>query len=124
MNQKLVEILNHNSDSAVTIVTWNQESPHVVNSWNSFIQIIDDNTLHIPAGGFNQTEENLLKQPAIILSITSKVVPGFNNPGTGVIVEGIGKIITAGIALENMKTKFPWARAVLEVKITKTTQTM
>ena len=124
MNPKLVQILNHNVDSAASIVTWNQEGPHLVNTWNSFIQIINDTTLHIPAGGFNQTEKNLQKQPVIILSITSKAVQGFSNPGTGVVVEGVGRIITDGVELESMRTKFPWARAVLEVKITNTTQTM
>jgi len=124
MNLKLKEILNDNNDSAVSIVTWNQVGAHLVNTWNSFVQIINDTTLHIPAGGFNETEKNLLKQPAIILSITSKVVQGFNNPGIGIVVEGLGKIITEGVALENMRTKFPWARAVLEVKVTKATQTM
>ncbi len=124
MNQKLKEILNHDSDSAVSIVTWNQKGAHLVNSWNSFVQVIDDTTLHIPAGGFNQTEKNLQQQPSILLSITSKAVQGFNSPGTGVIVEGTGKIITEGAALEKLRTKFSWARAVLEIKITKTTQTM
>ena len=122
--QKLKEILAHGLDCAATIVTSGEDGPHVVSTWNSYIQIVDDETLHIPAGGLKHTEANLKANPAVILSISNRALQGFSYPGTGVIVKGTAQIIYDTGAADSLKEKFPWLRAVLEVKVKEVTQTL
>lgn len=124
ITQLLKDILSHEIDCGATIVTINKELPHISNTWNSYIQIIDEETLHIPVGGMIQTEKNLIANNNIKLSITNRVIKGFNYPGTGVVVEGTGQMISNAEIINKMKEIYPWIRAVLEVKVSKSIQTL
>lgn len=123
ITNKLTEILNDSTDCAATIVTSGPESFHLSNTWNSYIRVVDEERLYIPAGGMNQTESNLKLRPEVKLSISNRNVQGHNFPGTGVIVEGTARIIYDD-AVDVMKKEFPWIRAVLEVTVKKVSQTM
>lgn len=123
LNEKLLEILSHEVDSAVTMVTQGTEGPHLVNTWNSYINIVEGNKLLIPASGFIKTEKNLLEDDKIKLSITSKEVEGYRGPGTGIIIEGTAKILKEGSHFDLMKKKFDWARAILVVTVESAKQT-
>ncbi|ADO81879.1 pyridoxamine 5'-phosphate oxidase family protein [Ilyobacter polytropus] len=123
LNEKLLEILSHEVDSAVTIVSEGENGPHLVNTWNSYIQVVEENKLLIPAAGFIKTEKNLLKNNKLRLSICNRNVDGYRGQGTGVIVEGTGEIIKSGEYFDFMKEKFDWARAILVVNIDVAKQT-
>lgn len=58
------------------------------------------------------------------MTLASKEVEGFNSMGSGFLIEGIGEFLYEDDDYETMKLKFPWARAVLRVKILKITQTL
>lgn len=121
--EKLKELLNHKSEAGVSIVTVNGASPHLSNTWSSYITLVGEDTLIIPAGGMQTTESNIKENDAVILSITNANVDGFSGLGTGVIVNGKGTFISVGQAFDRMKDKFPWIRAVLEVKVSDIKQT-
>ena len=124
LNEKLLEILSHEVDSATTICSQSSEGPHLVNTWNSYINIVDGKKLLIPAYGFIKTEKNLLQNNKVILSICNREVEGYRGAGTGVIVEGTGEILKSGANFDLMKAKFSWARAVLAITIDSAKQTL
>ena len=124
LNEKLLEILAHPQDSAVSIMTNGEQGPHLVNTWNSYIEVTADDKLLIPAYGFLRTEKNLTVQNKVTLSIANKEIQGYRSKGTGVIVEGSACFLKEGAVFDRMKGKFDWLRAVLEVSVTTVKQTL
>ncbi|VBB05888.1 pyridoxamine 5'-phosphate oxidase [Lucifera butyrica] len=122
LNEKLLAILSHPVDGCVSIVTNGVEGPHLVNTWNSYIEVTADDKLLIPAAGFVKTEKNLSANNEAILSIANREVEGYKGTGTGFIVKGTTRFIKAGEEFDHMKKKFPWIRAVLEVTVTSAKQ--
>ena len=118
--EKLLEVLKY--EGVVSIVTQGDKEPHVVNTWNSYVKITENNRLFIPAGYMNETEANVDKNNEIQLTLGSKEVQGFHGPGTGFLVRGTAAFIKEGSEFEATKEKFPWARAILEVKVTSAVQ--
>lgn len=109
--QKLIsDILAH--EGAVSIVTSGQEGPHLVGTWNSYIEV-DGNTLIIPAGFYHKTEENLKAGSSVQILIGTKEVQGKMGPGAGVLLTGNAKIHYEDEILNKVKARFPWARGVL-----------
>jgi hypothetical protein len=70
----------------------------------------------------NETEANVDKNNEIQLTLGSKEVQGFHGPGTGFLVRGTAAFIKEGSEFEATKEKFPWVRAILEVKVTSAVQ--
>ncbi|MBP2655829.1 MAG: pyridoxamine 5-phosphate oxidase-related FMN-binding protein [Firmicutes bacterium] len=124
LNEKLIAILSHPVDGAVSIVTNGVDGPHLVNTWNSYIEVTPDDKLLIPAYGFLRTEKNITANTEVTLSIANREVEGYRAKGTGVIVEGSARFIKAGEDFDRMKKKFDWARAVMEVRVTDARQTL
>ena len=124
LNEKLMSILTHPTDGAVSIVTYNDEGPHLVNTWNSYITVTSEGKLLIPAYGFLKTEKNLAKNSAVILSIASREIDGYNSKGTGFLVTGTAQFLKAGEEFTKMKERFSWARAVLEITVATAKQTL
>lgn len=75
--EKLKEILNHESETGVSIVTSGVNGPHLTNTWNSYINYAVDSELVIPVGGMNLTESNVQENDDIIISITNANVQGY-----------------------------------------------
>ncbi len=122
LNEKLLHVLSHPADGAVSIVTNGDDGPHLVNTWNSYIVVTPADKLLIPASGFNKTERNLSVQNHIILSIASKEIEGYRTKGTGFIVKGTTRFVTSGGDFDHMKERFSWIRAILEITVTTATQ--
>jgi len=118
LNEKLLDILSHPTDGAVTIATKGDDGLHLVNTWNSYILVTPNDKLLIPAYGYNKTEKNLSAHNEVTLSIASKEIEGYQSKGTGFIVKGTTRFITTGADFDHMKEKFSWVRAVLEVTVT------
>ncbi|WP_312338727.1 pyridoxamine 5'-phosphate oxidase family protein [Anaerospora hongkongensis] len=117
LNEKLLSVLAHPADGAISIVTNGADGPHVVNTWNSYITVTSEDKMLIPAAGFVKTERNLNLNNKATLSIASREIEGYRGKGTGFIVEGTTRFITAGEEFNHMKEKFSWIRAVLEVTV-------
>lgn len=122
LNQKLLDILSHPADGAVTMVTAGADGPHAVNTWNSYIEVTPDDKLLIPASGYNKTEKNLSLHNEMTLSIASREIEGYRGKGTGFIVKGTTRFVKSGEDFDRMKEKFSWLRAVLEITVTSAKQ--
>ena len=124
LNEKLLEILSHPADGVVAIVTQGVDGPHVVNSWNSYINITSDDRLLIPVGGMKTTEKNVEENHIVKLTIGSREVQGLNYKGTGFLITGTANFLKNGPEFNMMKEKFSWVRAVLEITIDTAVQTL
>ena len=103
-------------------MSWGVE-PHIVNTWNSYIVVTDDERQLIPAYGFRKTEKNVNVNNKIKLALGSKEVLGYKDyQGTGFIVTGTARYISSGDEYEYMKNKFPFLTRVFEVTVDKATQ--
>ncbi|MDX9917271.1 MAG: hypothetical protein RBT15_04570 [Gudongella sp.] len=124
IDQTLMEVIKTPPDAALTIVTMGPEFPHVINSWNSYIRITDDDKILLPAGRMNVTEDNLMINDRILLTISNREVMGKNYKGTGFLIKGTAVFSKAGKEYEIIRESFPWARAVLIITIESSEQTL
>ncbi|MFA5252192.1 MAG: pyridoxamine 5'-phosphate oxidase family protein [Phycisphaerae bacterium] len=120
--EKMLEVLK--KDGVVAIATVGKDGPHMVNTWNSYIRITEDERLLIPAGYMHQTEANIAANNKVLVTLGSSKVAGKNGPGTGFLIKGTAAFLTTGPDFEATKTIFKWARAALAVTITSVTQTL
>ncbi len=98
--------------------------PHLVNTWNSYVQVTPDEQLVIPVGGMERTENNISVRNDILLTAGSREVEGKHGPGTGFLVSGHAEFSYAGPEFELIKRRFSWARAALKVTVKEITQTL
>ncbi len=115
--QKFYDVLNH--EGVVSIVSWGEGEPHVVNTWNSYLVITEDEHILIPAYGMRKTEKNVNVNNRLKITLGSKEVMGFNDyQGTGFIIEGTAAYIESGETYNMMKEKFSFLTRVLDVTVT------
>lgn len=120
--ETLREVLKH--DGVVAIATAGEDGPHMVNTWNSYVIISDDERLLIPAGHMNKTEANLAFDDRVLLTAGSVKVRGLQGAGTGFLVRGKASFVTSGPDFEVIKARFGWARATLAIAVESATQTI
>ena len=70
--EMFLQVLKH--EGVVAIATQGDGHPHLVNTWNSYVQITADEHLLVPVGGMNRTEQNVLKNDAVLLTLGSREV--------------------------------------------------
>lgn len=120
LSEKFHEVLQH--EGVVSIVSWGVET-HVVNTWNSFLVVTEDERILIPAYGFRKTEKNVNVNNQVKLTLGTKEVLGHNNyQGTGFLINGTAKYIASGEEYDFMKEKFSFLTRVLEVTVDKAKQ--
>ena len=124
LEPKLIEILTTPPDAAVAIATQGAGGAHLVNSWNSYIEVYEGDKLLVPAGRMELTEENLREDPKILVTICHRDVEGWHYKGTGFLIRGEGVFVKEGPPYEIIKGRFPWARAALVIKVGEVEQTL
>jgi predicted pyridoxine 5'-phosphate oxidase superfamily flavin-nucleotide-binding protein len=121
--KKLFDVLKH--EGVVAIATQGADGrPHLVNTWNSYVQVTGDELLLIPAGGMNRTQKNVSENTAVLLTLGSREVEGLRGPGTGFLITGTAEFLSTGVEFETVKNKFPWARAALKIAVGAVEQTL
>lgn len=119
--EKMLEVLKH--EGVVAIVTQGSKV-HVVNTWNSYIEISNDGNLLVPVGRMQTSEKNIDENDKILVTMGSREVEGFHSMGTGFLIEARGEVLYQGEDYIFMKEKFPWIRAVLRLKPEGISQTL
>jgi hypothetical protein len=119
--EKLQEIMK--KDGVVAIATLGPDGPHMVNTWNSYLRISQDERLFIPAGYMNKTEANIAYNPNVLITLGSSKVEGLHGAGAGFLIKGKARFVTSGPDFDFMKEKFSWLRATLAVTIESAIQT-
>lgn len=119
--EKLIEVLKH--EGVVTIVSWSEGEPHVVNTWNSYIVVTEDQRLLIPAYAMRKTERNVQANAKVKLALGARAVEGYKAyPGTGFVIEGTAGFIASGAEYDDMKERFSFLTRVLEIRDMTATQ--
>jgi len=120
LSEKFLEVLKH--EGVVSIMSWGVE-PHLVNTWNSYLVVTEDERILIPAYGFRKTQKNVDVNNKVKIALGSKDVLGYKDyPGTGFIIEGTASYIESGAEYDMMKSKFSFLTRVLEITVDKATQ--
>jgi len=115
LSEKFLEVIQH--EGVVSIVSWGVET-HVVNTWNSYLVVTEDERILIPAYGFRKTEKNVDVNNKVKLTLGSKDVLGYKDyPGTGFIINGTARYISAGDEYDFIKEKFSFLTRVLEITV-------
>ncbi|WP_238918607.1 pyridoxamine 5'-phosphate oxidase family protein [Clostridium sp. YIM B02555] len=122
INEKLLEVMSN--EGVVSIVSWNNEEAHVVNTWNSYLTVVGSDRFLIPAAGMRRTQKNVEINDKVKITLGSKEVMGHRNMGTGFLIEGTAKFVEAGTEFEMMKDKFPFLSRVLEITVISAKQTL
>ncbi len=111
------------ADGVVAIATIGEDVPHLVNTWNAYLEMSEDGRLLIPAGYMNKTEANVAYNPNVLITIASSKVKGLHGQGAGCLIKGKAKFITSVPEFDVLKKRFDWLRATMAVTIESATQT-
>jgi hypothetical protein len=122
LTEKFYEVMKH--EGVVSIVSWSNNDAHVVNTWNSYLIVTEDERILIPAAGMRLTQKNVDINNKVKVTLGSKEVMGYKYPGTGFLIEGTAKFVEAGSEFDMMKEKYPFLSRVLEIKVTAAKQTL
>ena len=120
LSEKFLEVIKH--EGVVSIMSWGIE-PHMVNTWNSYLVVTDDERILIPAYGFRKTQKNVDVNSKVKIALGSKDVLGYKDyQGTGFMIEGTARYIESGEEYDMMKNKFSFLTRVLEITVEKAKQ--
>jgi hypothetical protein len=122
LSEKFFEVIAN--EGVVSIVSWGNDEPHVVNTWNSYVNITADGRLLIPAAGMRKTQKNVGFNNKVKVTLGSREVMGYKFMGTGFLIEGTAKFVESGSEFDMMKEKFPFLNRVLEITVTSQKQTL
>jgi len=111
-------------EGVVSIVSCADNEAHVVNTWNSYLNISEDGKILIPAWKMRKTEKKIQCNDKVLLTLGSKEVQGKMGLGTGFLVEGTARFLSSGPEFDMMKAKFAFQTRVLEVTVTSIQQTI
>lgn len=100
-------------EGSATFVTAGPEGPHLVATWQSYLTILDDQTIAFPAGGYRQTEANLKANPSLQMIIGSRLPSG----ALGFRLSGKAEIQTGTPVHAQLKERFPWCRGAVILRL-------
>ena len=121
LTEKFFDVLT--KEGVVSIVSWGIDEPHVVNTWNSYLEVTSDERILIPAYAMRRTEKNVNQNNKVKIALGSKEVLGYKDyQGTGFLIEGTAKYLESGSDFDMMKDKFSFLTRVLEVTVTSAKQ--
>lgn len=100
-------------EGSAAFVTQGPAGCHLVATWNSYIEVVGEDTLVFPAGGFRTTETNLQKNPAVQLIVGAKLPDA-----AGFRVTGLAELQVGTPDHARMKQRFPWCRAAVVLHVT------
>lgn len=116
--EKFYETIGY--EGVVSIVSWGaSEEPHVVNTWNSYLVVTEDERILIPAYAMVKTKTNVDVNNRVKITLGSREVKGYKDyQGTGFAIEATARYIDSGSEFDMMKEKFSFAKRVVEITVT------
>ena len=115
LSEKFFEVTKQ--EGVVSIMSWGVE-PHLVNTWNSYLVVTEDERILIPAYGFRKTQKNVDVNNKVKIALGSKEVLGYKDyPGTGFVIDGSARYLESGEEYDMMKSKFSFLTRVLEITV-------
>lgn len=121
-NEKFKQVVNN--EGVVSIVSCAEGEAHVVNTWNSYLVLPDEQRILIPAYAMRKTEKKVNENNNVLLTLGSKEVEGRMGMGTGFLIKGTARFINSGAEFDRMKARFSFLTRVLEVTVSSVKQTI
>lgn len=122
LTEKFLEVLEH--EGSVAIVSWSEGEPHMVNTWNSYINVTEDHRLLIPAAGMTSLASDIATNNTVKITLASREVEGLFALGCGFSLQGSARFLDEGNEFDMMKEKFSFLNRVLEITVTSIKQTL
>ncbi|HNV02498.1 MAG TPA: pyridoxamine 5'-phosphate oxidase family protein [Vicinamibacterales bacterium] len=122
LQETLRNILKH--EGVVALASLGEDGPHLVNTWNSYVEVPSDCRMLVPVGGMHRTERHIAVNPDVLITLGTRQEQGRHGPGIGFLIKGRAEFAQAGPEFDRMKARFPWMRAVLSIHIVSATQTL
>jgi hypothetical protein len=105
-------------EGSAAMVTAGSDGPHLVATWQSYVHVLDDQTLVFPAGGMRQTEANVKAGSPVQLLVSVRYSEG-KSSGTGYRLSGVAEFQTDTPAHDLLRKRFPWCRAAVVMTVDK-----
>ena len=105
------------AEGSATFMTKGPEGPHLVATWQSYLDAVDATTLVFPAGGYRVTEANLARDPSVQMIIGRQRSP--EGPAVGFRLSGTAEVQVGGALHGRMKARHPWCRAAVVMRVAK-----
>ncbi len=102
-------------EGSATFVTNGPAGPHLVATWQSFLTLLDDQTLAFPAGGYRQTESNLLQGSPVQMVVGSRLPSG---TAAGYRLTGTAALESGTPVHAQLQERFPWCRSAVVMRVT------
>lgn len=99
-------------EGTAAFVTQGPAGPHLVATWNSYIEVLDPSTLIFPAGGYRRTEENLRNGSPVQM-----IVGGHAPEGVGFRLRGRAELEIGTPRHLRLQKRFPWSRAAVVLHV-------
>lgn len=122
LTETFFAVIRH--EGVVAIVSCANNEAHVVNTWNTYLHITDDERILLPAWAMRKTEKNILQNNEVLVTVGSKEVQGKMGAGTGFLIKGTARFLSSGPEWEMMKEKFSFMTRVLEITVASIKQTI
>lgn len=123
LTDKFFEVIDH--EGVVSVISWSNDEPHVVNTWNSYLVVSEDGRILIPAYGFRKTQKNVEVNNKVKLTLGTREVLGYKDyQGTGFLIEGTAEFLAEGPEYDLMKKKFSFPNRVMAITVTSAKQTL
>lgn len=103
------------AEGPATFFTTGPEGPHLVATWQSYLQVLDETTLVFPAGGYRVTEANLKAGSPVQMVIGSR--GGEAGSGSGFRLTGTARLESGTPIHQALRAKFPWCRAAVVFRV-------
>lgn len=114
LNAELRALLGE--EGAASFVTTGPDGPHLVATWQSYIEVLDERTLAFPAGGYRRTEANLRTGSPVQMVISAKNPPG-GGKSTGYRLTGTARLEADTPLHARLRERFPWCRAAVILSV-------
>lgn len=105
------------AEGPAAFVTTGAGGPHLVATWQSYLDVLDDSTIAFPAGGYRVTEGNLKAGSPVQMVIGSRGAAA--GSGIGFRLSGTASLESRGEVHERLRVKYPWCRAAVVFRVTK-----
>lgn len=99
-------------EGSAAFTTEGPGGPHLVATWNSYIEVVGADTLLFPAGGYHRTEENLRSGSPVQM-----IVGGHVPAGVGFRLTGHAGLEVGTSNHQRVRQRFPWARAAVVFRV-------
>jgi hypothetical protein len=104
------------AEGPAAFLTTGPGGPHLVATWQSYLDVLDDSTLAFPAGGYRVTEANLDGGSVLTMVIGSR--GGAAGSGTGFRLTGAARLESGTPVHDRVRARFPWCRAAVVFHVT------